>query len=126
MSFDKYERSKLSNIPNQMLPGAIALILLLIYYTYNLHADIFFNWLVENAISFIIAALFIRVITNAVINRRLNPKDYKLLAIGIIIFIPYYFYTSMTLEFLILAFLEAIVFLSFYEAIISIVREAID
>jgi cation transport ATPase len=101
----------------EFLVGAVALFLLMMLMLFRNSMGYFFTWIVDRFLFYIISFLFINVAVDAILNQRWRRENTNDFIVGLLLFIPYAYFTDLTFIGSIQMFLELIVIVSFFTTI---------
>lgn len=114
------------SLAQKILPGIVALVVLLFYYMANLQISEFYTWLIQTVIIYASSFFFIRIIINTIMTREYN-KNFTIPAlIGIAALLTSIFFLNITPEQVFKDFLTAMVIWSLFATVYGIVQEKVS
>lgn len=111
---------RLEEISRKLLPGVIALFILL----FLTGPDHFFEWVTNKIIFYLILFFFFKTIASIAMHG-FDKKEFIPLVLGIILLIPYAYFTQLSIMGIIIMSVEVITIVSFFWVIFSSLKEKV-
>jgi hypothetical protein len=114
------------SLPQKIIPGVIALFILLFYYVAKLQISEFYTWLIQTIIIYAASFFFIRIIITTAMDREYN-KNFTIPAlIGVAALFTSVFFLNVTPEEVLKDFLISMVIWSLFATVYGVVQDKVS